>query len=187
MNTKHFFAAIIAVCIVAMTGLTSCNQNQPDPDPQPQKDLTPAAAFMDFNITFDPLTLEIFTVTFDYYDKDGVKQNHVIDKVDWSLHVQTTSLPAKLGYHMNLSKKEGVDLTKYDKFKVAFTFTENEQFVNAAGEALAAGRHYDEGMPSQGFAIDKIDTYLAMEGVKHMRESLFIYKADGSVETLNWE
>ena len=186
MKTNRFYAAIIAVCALAMTCLMSCDPKQPEPDPQPQKDLKPAAAFMVYDVKFDSLTLEIFTVSYDYYDKDGVKQTHVIDNPEWTLRVQTESLPAKLGYHLNLAKKEGVDLSKYERFKVAFIFTETFQFVNAAGEALSQGKHYNEGMPSQGFSIDKIDEYLANENVKHLWERLYLYKADGTTESLDW-
>lgn len=189
MKTKHFYAAIVAICTLAMTCLMSCEKKQQDqePEPQTQTDNKPVAAFMDFNITFDSLTLEIFTVSFDYYDENGAKKNQVIENPEWALHVQSASLPAKLGFHMNLSKKEGVDLSQYQKFKVAYMFTETEQFVNAAGEPILRNqKHYNEGMPSQGLAIEKIDTYLSTYA-EHPFESLLIFNADGTSESVKWE
>ena len=134
MKTRQFlYAAMVAVCTVAMTTLVGCKENNKPDEPQPQEDTTPVAAVIDVNVTFAEQTLEIFAVSFDYYDENGEKKNEAVTQTAWVKKIQSAGLPAKLGFHMNLAVKEGVDLTQYQQFHVEYSFGYESVLVNAAG------------------------------------------------------
>ena len=167
MKTKYFFAAIAAVCTFALTSLTSCN-NEETVTPLP--DRTPVAAFMDFAIDFDTVTVQVYDISFDYLDENGVKKNIVVDRRHIGLYVKTASLPAKLGFHMNIALKEGVDYSKCKDFTVAYIWAVDYQCTNKAGEPVGKKMHH-EGMPHMGYtSLEAVNIYF-----EHLAETPFEY------------
>ena len=186
MKTRQFlYAAMVAVCTVAMTTLVGCIENNKPDEPQPQEDTTPVAAVIDVNVTFAEQTLEIFAVSFDYYDENGEKKNEAVTQTAWVKKIQSAGLPAKLGFHMNLAVKEGVDLTQYQQFHVEYNFGYESVLVNAAGVGIGK-THGTAGSSSQGMAISKIDAYLNSYA-NHPFEVLHSYAADGTWQYIDWE
>ena len=164
MKIKYFFATIAAVCTLA---LTSCNGEE---TVTPLPDRTPAAAFMDFAIDFDTVTVQVYDISFDYLDEKGVKKNIVVDRRHIGLYVKTASLPAKLGFHMNIALREGVDYSECHDFTVGYIWAVNFQCTNKAGEPIGKKVHH-EGMPHMGLtSIEAVNIYF-----EHLAENPFEY------------
>lgn len=186
MKTKLFISAMVALCAMVFTGCKQDNVTEPD-DPQPQPDTKAVAAVMQIDLTVDAKTLELFTVSFDYLDADGKKQTETVTATTWSKDIQTKSLPAKVGFCMNLAKKEGVDLSKYEQFTISYRCPFSCYAVNAAGEAVSRPQKGEPNLTST-LSISKIDATLeAFANNPAGRSALYSFDADGKVTSLDWE
>jgi hypothetical protein len=134
---KKIFSFVLVACMAALA-MTSCNdKNKPtDPTDPTKPDTKPVAAAIQFEATFDPITIEQCDISFDYYDENGNKKNEVVTTAEWKKTVQTPALPATLGFHMNLAVKPGLDETKYEYFVVDYHFTYFSVAINAKGAAV---------------------------------------------------
>lgn len=132
-----FYVAAVAVSALAMSLLMGCSEkNKPVAPPVPVQDQKPVAASILMQVNFDPKTIEMCDISFDYYDENGVKKNEVVTSAKWEKNVKSKDLPATLGFHWNLAVKADLDTTKYEKFLVAYECNYFSVAVNAEGAAV---------------------------------------------------
>ena len=134
---KKIFSFVLVACMAALA-MTSCNDknNPTDPTDPTKPDTKPVAAAIQFEATFDPITIEQCDISFDYYDENGNKKNEVVTTTEWTKKIQTAALPATLGFHWNLAVKANLDETKYEHFVVDAEFSYASASLNASGAAV---------------------------------------------------
>ena len=190
MKTEQFFfAALLAVCTLSMAALTCCGEkNKPsDPTtPTTPTEVKPVAALMDMSVMFSEKTLEIFDISFDYLDENGQKKSDKVKSSPWNVKVQSTGLPAKLGFYMNVAIKEGLDRSKYESFELDFRFSELNCLVDADGKQLGVNHGGEAGF-RQGLLMSAIDYYVNEAYPNHPFSSLHSYDANGNWTLQNWE
>ena len=190
MKAKRFFyAALMVVCTLSMTALTSCgdkdHNNPSDPTEEPEEPKA-VAAMMSMSVYFTPKTLECFDISFDYLDENGENKNTKVNDSNWSLTVQTPGLPAKLGYHMNVAVKADLDRTKYDEFEIDYYIATYNGLIDQNGQKY--GSNYGgEGSSGRRSSMENIDSFVNDFYANHPLQSLHYYAADGAHTKMTWE
>ena len=185
MKAKQlFFIAMMAICSVAMTVMTSCkDKDEPSNSALYDGDKL-VAAFLQCEVNIESKTLEVFDVSFDFYDANGQKQNEPLTGSTWKKSIQSASLPALLGFRMNLAKKENVDLEKVGKVRVDFSYSYSTTDIDKNGKD---GVYYAE-KNSTNIAVKdgQLDLYLE-EYAKAPFGVLFEYNANGKRTIKEWK
>jgi len=183
---KKIFSMALVACMAAWA-MTSCKgQNEPTPEPEPEQDTKAVAAAILFQANFDPLTIEMCDISFDYYDENGNKKNEVVTTPEWKKEVKSASLPATLGFHWNLAVKANLDESKYDKILVDYHFKYASVAVNAEGAAVTTKEQADFGSRME-MAIAKKDA--VVESIMNNNPVNFVHKydAEGKVKVEDWK
>ena len=119
--------AAVLCCAMLTTVFTACSKDNDENTTQPpQETATPDKAVMTCTLSVSPETTTAFDVKVKYYDAEGNKHEEIATWTDakkdgkdvkqWVKNV-SKKLPAKLGMYMELSPKEGIDLTIDHKFQ----------------------------------------------------------------------
>ena len=119
--------AVVLCCAMLTTIFTACSKDNDENTTQaPQDTATPDKAVMTCTLSVSPETTTSFDVKVKYYDAEGNKHEETATWTDakkdgkdvkqWVKNV-SKKLPAKLGMYMELSPKEGIDLTIDHKFQ----------------------------------------------------------------------
>ena len=189
MKTKQFFrfAMVFFSAIVMSSLMISCDKTdepQQPTDPENPKAQTAAAACMDLTFKSTAEMRQFFTRTLEYLNEKGEVVSEVIDKDQVVKKVQSESLPAKVGYHVLVAEKEGLDRSAFTQFQVNYGFECLIYTVDKDGKKVK-----DIAGPANDFinalAINKIDGWL--EGYKAGLVSLlYQFDANGVGKSQNW-
>lgn len=183
---KKIFSMAIVACMAALA-MTSCKgQNEPTPTPEPKPDTKAVAAAIQFQATFDPLTIEMCDISFDYYDENGNKKNEVVTTAEWKKVVKSASLPATLGFHWNLAVKANLDESKYDKILVDYHFNYASAAINAEGVAVTKKEQVEFGNHTE-MAIAKKDALVDAIMKNNPINFVHKYDAEGKVTVEDWK
>ena len=175
---KKFMMTLAAVlcCAMTTTVLTACGGDDKD---TPGSDNTPVTAQLISEFAPSEDMLKYMDVTVEYYDASGSIQKETITEA-WTKTVRA-KIPAKLGIHVTIKLKDGVDVTKIEKATLGYktNFTANN--LNAAGETVGATKG-NSISPSGVIPGDKIPTYI--ESHKDgLYGGLFVFDGNTIVET----
>ena len=175
-------ALVACVAALAMTGCK--DKNEPAEEPKTQ-DTKPVAAAIQFQAKFDPLTIEMCDISFDYYDENGNKKNEVVTTAEWKKEVKSASLPATFGFHWNLAVKANLDESKYDKILVDFHFKYASFAINAEGAAVSTKEQPEFGNHTE-MAIAKKDALVSSIMEHNPLSFVHKYDAAGKVTSEDW-
>lgn len=100
-----------AIAIIASLSMISCSSGSSDePSSASFKDVTFA-----YTLTTTQATIDALNIKISYYSVDGKELSETVTGTTWTKTFTATSVPAKSGYKVTMSKKETAPvLDKYD-------------------------------------------------------------------------
>ena len=130
---KKFMMTLAAVlcCAMTTTVLTACGGDDKD---TPGPDNTPVTAQLLSEFKPSEDLLKYMDVTVEYYDASGSIQKETITG-DWTKTVRAR-IPAKLGIHVTIKLKDGVDVSTIDKATMGYKTNFVANNLNAANEKV---------------------------------------------------
>ena len=168
MKTRHFFrAAMVVVCGMAMTFFMGCKgwYNTPSDDTKttdPAEDTKPVSALTHFSFATNDQMVDLFYITFEYYDAYGTVQSFTMkrsEEATWGQDVNTTKFPAKVGVRVSMKMRGDADRSKYKSIHIDYTMSYTSIGKNAAGRSV--GDYYKNAISQEtDVALNKVNEWL---------------------------
>ena len=188
MKKIAYLLCTMCLCAVVMSACSEKNTpsepTKPSDPEQPAKKAT--KAYLDFRLTVGEKMFELCTFSIDYLDKDGKEQNFVLkDTTACRLVVVSAGLPAKVGYRINISKRDDVDYSQFTEFVVDYKYDYYTGLVDDDGNIVAQGLDGRNG-PKLQMDIAQMDKWLKRYNEEQKVQYMYEFDADGKETEVSW-
>lgn len=181
---------LCTICLSAMVMTACSDKNNPSDPGKPSDPEHPAQkatkAYQDLRLTVNEKMFELCAFSIDYLDKDGKEQNFVLkDSTACRLVVISEGLPAKVGFRINITKRDDVDYSQFEDFIVNFRYDYYTGLVDNEGNIVSKGL---DGWrkPDLQMSISQMDKWLKTYNDERKIQHVFIFDADGNETEGSW-
>lgn len=184
--TKLMF--IIGLCAVVMSACTEKNNpsepSKPDDPTKPEKKA--AKAYLDFQLAVGEDMFALCAFSIDYLDKEGKVQHYELkDTTACRLVIISEGLPAKLGYNLNITKRDDVDYSQVKDFVVNYKYNYYTGLIDTNGDVMADGLWGGQ-KPGLLMDISQMDKWLKQYDEERKVQKTFEFDAEGKETEGNW-
>ncbi len=184
MKTKQLFRMMtMALCVMLMSGImTSCKDKNDSENSSSDK---ATAAFMQFSFATTDEMMQIFDFNVEYYDENGSLKNDKLTEAAWSKRINSSSLPAKLGFRVKLEMKKNVSLPGDKKVLISYSHSYTSSAMDADHKAVGDLKRGSSDVESE-IKSTQVEGWAKEHAAKPLIQVAFDYDANGNASNGQW-